>query len=197
MIATMAMDVMRPDTARVRIVGLLALAGAVSGAGGFFLNGVADWLIGGLGIDIGSIDISFYLPGFVFGLVVGFPLHRRGLVGRWRYAGYVAASGVSHVAACMLALAMATGSHDLTTAVLSGGLLGGAIQAALSVALFRFARHFPTFWLMVAAGMVPAVVFGQFGWPSLTMWIVMYALWHGCLAASLAVAIPVRSRLAA
>ncbi len=193
MIATMDIEPIRFEIERVRIVGVFTVVGAVSGIGGFFLTGAVDWLFGAIGIANDSINLLFYLPGLVFGVAVGLALHRRGLVGRWRYAGFAAGSAISYAAACKLALAMADGSHDLTTAVLSGGVLGGALQAALIAALFRFARHLPTYRLTVAAGMVPGVVFGHFGWPGLTMWIVMYALWLGCLAAGLAVAIPVRS----
>lgn len=181
---------------RAGAVALFAMLGAASGAvATSLLHGlfaifqrpsydITDWL---------QISPTTLLPGFVFGLIVGFALHRRGTAGLGRAAAYTVAATLSYFAAVTLAVAI---QRDIGSMIVTGmiaGLLGAACLTAVGAWLFPFQRRTTPIVLMVAAGCVLGallVFFGDSWWGP----FLLYVPWQAAYAAAFATALPVGGR---
>ena len=129
---------------RGRAVAVFTLLGAASGAVATgLLHGasaissdlaykITDWL---------QISPLTLLPGFVFGLIVGFALQSRGVAGLGRVTAYTVAATLSYFAAVTLALAIGRSIDEMAVIGLIAGLLGAACLTALSAWLFPFQRR--------------------------------------------------------
>jgi len=137
-------------------------------------------------------------PGFVFGVVFAAALVRRRLANPWSGAAYVAAATASYLAAYTFAINAEVDNLFGLRGVfwlngLAAGLLGGACLAALSAALFRFARRRGPCLRMAAAGCLlgalldpPLRLDDMYFWP----WLGFFAVWQAGYAAAFATALP-------
>ena len=184
---------------RERTVAVFAVLGAASGAVATGLLHGASAISSDLAYKITDwlhISPLTLLPGVVFGLIVGFALHRRGAAGLGRVAAYTVAAILAYFAAVTLALAIGRGNFDMVVIGLIAGLFGAACLAALGAWLFPFQRRAKPIVLMVAAGcllgaLLPLWTEGGDAW-----WkpFLLYVPWQAGYAAAFATSLPVGGR---
>ncbi|MEX1205163.1 MAG: hypothetical protein WEB85_07940 [Dongiaceae bacterium] len=142
------------------------------------------------------------VPGAVFGVVFAAVLHRRRLAGPWSGVAYVAAATASYLAAYTFAINAEVDDLLGLRGVfwlngLAAGLLGGACLAALSAALFRFARRLRPCLLMAAAGCLLGALLDpplrlDDNFDNFWLWLGFFAVWQAGYAAAFATALPAR-----
>ncbi|MEX2009843.1 MAG: hypothetical protein WEC41_06580 [Dongiaceae bacterium] len=141
-------------------------------------------------------------PGFAFGVVFATALYRRRLAGPWSGVAYVAAATASYLAAYTFAINAEVDDLLGLRGVfwlngLAAGLLGGACLAALSAALFRFARRLRPCLLMAAAGCLLGALLDpplrlDDNFDNFWLWLGFFAVWQAGYAAAFATALPAR-----
>lgn len=183
---------------RVRAVATFAVLGAASGAvatgllHGIFAifsdprYSITDWL---------QISPATLLPGFVFGLVVGYALHRRGSDGLGRVTAYTVAATLSYFAAVTLALAIRQSIGNLIVTGMIAGLFGAAWLTALAAWMFPFQRRAVPCVLMLAAGCLLGALVDYY---DNSWWgpFVLYVPWQAGYAAAMATALPLSPSVA-
>jgi hypothetical protein len=153
--------------------------------------------------EIGIIEIRA-LPGLVFGLVIGFLWHRRGVLSNLGVLGYVIASAVAHFAAFEFALHTFDrwpGVAENLALALSGiiaGLIGCCILGTAVVFLlrvpFRSALGVPVLVGAVLGALLPLINLSD---DRLGLgWLLFYVLWQGGYAASSARLVPASMAMA-
>ncbi len=187
------MPLIRDALSAIGAVGRFALLGAVSGS----LATTLIWLLpeASLGILEWRPDEWFFLaplsllPGFVFGLIIGWTIYRGGHAGPRTFAAYVAASTVSNLAAVNLAFGIYGYVGSLWPTGMIAGLFGSACLTGLAAWMFPFVRKFRPITLMLVAGCVLGALLGigvgGFWWA-----LVFLVLWQAGYAAAFATALP-------
>ena len=168
----------------------LTALGAISGAAAWASMLLMD--SGGIDLFVVLIGPLSLVPGLVFGLVIGFPLRRRGRFGAARQVGYVFAAGLGYFVAFHVAIY--SGGElvpwvERPAGLLIGGVLGGLAGSALlggsTVWLLRVpaavALRRPVVTGSVAGGLLPLLV-----WDNAAALLAFLVLWQGAYAASLA-----------
>jgi len=172
----------------------LGVLGMISGAAAWGLIMLSDGadlsrIKGGEQIGIFEVRV---LPGLIFGLVIGFLWHRRGMISRWGVLGYAVASAVAHFVAFEFALHTFDQwpgiSENLALALSS--IIAGFIGCCLLGTAVFFLLRVP---LRSALG-VPVLVGAALGvlLPLINLnddrmglgWLFFYVLWQGGYAAS-------------
>lgn len=150
-------------SARQRLILRWAALGAVSGLCATLSTFVFAWIDDNfgrpddlmVGFGLGGLKFVFMslsiFPGLVFGLIAGFALRRRGLLGGWRYPAYVAASTLSYFGAFELILNYLR-TADMLEAGMIAGLFGAGLLTAASAVLIPVFRRARPCLIMIAAG---------------------------------------------
>lgn len=178
---------------RLRNAALYGLVGIVSGTAA-----IGVWKIAKV-VQVTKLVSTFtdltVLPGFVFGLMIGFLIYRRRLVGIGAYAAYVAAALTTHWAAFNLAVNIYRGvviSFIFTGLI--AGLFGAASLTALSAILLPVLRRVRVGLALSLTG----CALGSFLWfmkfeaGNIWPFFLIYGAWQGGYAAALGFVLPAR-----
>ncbi len=152
---------------------------------------VLDWL---------TLSPFALAPGVTFGIVFAVVLVRRRLAGPWSGVAYAAAATLSYLAAYtfttyVYTVNLAGLGHLPWLTGMVAGLLGGACLAALSAALFRFARRRGPCLRMAVAGCLLGALLDlplrlDDNFDNFWLWLGFFAVWQAGYAAAFASALP-------
>ena len=178
-----------------RVIAVFAALGAASGTIAIVIAYFGpNWRFKPLSwVEISHIST---LPGVTFGLLIGFALVRSGIARPWGYAGYVAASAVSYLAAFTLALQLREPLDSVALIGLVAGLFGSALLTGATALFFPFARKLRPCLLTLGSGCLLGALLEVFlAGNGVLYGILFFAPWQAGYAASVATALsPMRRK---
>lgn len=129
-----------------------------------------------------------FIPGLVFGLIVGFILWRDGILPNWRYPAYIVAAGLSYFAAVEAALySMMILDNGFLSGIFAGLIGAGLLTVATAMLIQREWR------LRLAIPIVTGAVLGCL--LVMPLWLLLFVPWQAGYAAALAFALDDRRQL--
>ena len=178
----------RSDLATFALIGMFS--GAAARALVMFIDeGSYTSTLTGTRAEVGTFSI---LPGVVFGSVIGFLWHRRGMASKSQLLGYAFASGVAYFISFQVAInvfdwlpGMLGEVVALVVSGISAGLVGCVLLGIATAYLLRVpyesALGVPVVVGGIAGGLLPLInVLNDWGF------MLFLGLWQGAYAASLA-----------
>lgn len=187
----------------IRLAMFGAISGVVASVAIIAANSMSKELaaaIGGSGMPRDMpilIAPESIFPGLVFGLIMGFALRRRGLLGSWRYPAYIVAAGLSYFAAVQVGIYIGSISWNIFLASILAGLVGAGLLTAATAKLipqgWRIRFAIPT-TAGATLGLLLIVVTGG-PLPVTIAWALLFVPWQAGYAAALAFALDDRRQL--
>lgn len=152
-----------------------------------------------LDFDLAGWNLSLthltLVPGFLFGIIVGLVLSRRGLARLWQVLAYIATATAANFVATNFAAGMVDTVDSALVLGMLAGLIGSGCLTAVSLLLFSFLRRPLPCLLMLAAGTLLGALL-EFALEDSSAFglgfLVLYGAWQAGYAAALGTALPPR-----
>lgn len=133
-----------------------------------------------------------FIPGLVFGLIVGHILWRDGILPNWRYPAYIVAAGLSYFAAVEVAFfSMMILDNGFLSGIFAGSIGAGLLTVATAMLIQREWRLRLAIPIVTGAGLGLLLILPL----SLEVWLLLFVPWQAGYAAALAFALDDRRQL--